>query len=274
LITIISLPGRGLKFIYPWINHTYMPSIKAVIIEDEERSRIVLQNLLETYCSEVEVIGKTDSVTSGIDLIRQVKPDLLFLDVQITGGTGFDVLEKIHDLQVAVIFTTAYDHYALKAFKFSAIDYLLKPIDIEELKTAVHKVAAKDKREEEQYKIQNLLSNIRHPENDPVLLVSTAEAVEFVQIRDIMRCEAHGAYTQIFLRDTKPVMVSKVIKEFEFLLQDYGFYRVHQSHLVNVKEVRKYVKSDNYLLTRDGAKIQLARSRKDDFFNVLNKVQL
>ncbi len=248
--------------------------MKAVIIEDEERSRIVLQNLLETYCPDVEVAGGADAVSSGVKLIRAVQPDILFLDVQINGGTGFDVLEKIHDLKVSVIFTTAYDHYALKAFKFSAIDYLLKPIDIDELKAAVKKVMISSQQEEDQYKIKNLLSNLKNPDEDPVLLVSTIEAVEFVRIRDIVRCEAQGAYTQLFLRDARPVMVSKVIKEFEFLLQDYGFYRVHQSHLINLKEVRKYVKSDNYLLMRDGAQIQLARSRKDDFFNVLHKVQL
>ena len=251
-----------------------MQLMKALIIEDEERSRIVLQNLLETYCPEVEVIGSADSVTSGINAVRTLQPEILFLDVQISGGTGFDVLDKLHDKKLSVVFTTAYDHYALKAFKFSAIDYLLKPIDIEELKSAVKKVSQSTRQEEEQYKIQNLLTNIKNPNEDPVLLVSTMEAVEFVRIRDIVRCEAQGAYTQLFLNDSRPVMVSKVIKEFEYLLQDYGFYRVHQSHLINLKEVRKYVKSDNYLLMRDGAQIQLARSRKDDFFNVLHKVQL
>ena len=248
--------------------------MKAIIIEDEERSRIVLQNLLETYCPEIEVTGTADSVSSSIKLIRATPPDLLFLDVQIIGGTGFDVLDKLRDIHIPVIFTTAYDHYALKAFKFSAIDYLLKPIDIDELKSAVKKVSQSSQREEEQYKIQNLLSNLRNPNEDPVLLVSTLEAVEFVRINEIIRCEAQGAYTQLFLKDTKPVMVSKVIKEFEFLLQDHGFFRVHQSHLVNLKEVRKYVKSENYLLMRDGAQIQLARSRKDEFFQALHKVQV
>jgi two-component system LytT family response regulator len=251
-----------------------MPAMRAVIIEDEERSRIVLQNLLGTYCPEVEVVGEAASVLTGVKSVTSLQPDLLFLDVQIAGGTGFDVLEKLNDQRVSVIFTTAYDHYALKAFKFSAIDYLLKPIDIDELKAAVRKAAASTARDEDQYKIKNLLSNLKNPTEDPVLLVSTLEAVEFVRIREIIRCEAQGAYTQLFLKDTKSVMVSKVIKEFEFLLQEYGFYRVHQSHLINLKEVRKYVKSDNYLLMRDGAQIQLARSRKDDFFNALHKVQL
>ena len=251
-----------------------MKTCKAVIIEDEERSTIVLQNLLETYCPDVEVVGNATSVQDGIKTVNALQPDILFLDVQIVGGTGFDILEKLNNTRVSVIFTTAYDHYALKAFKFSAIDYLLKPIDIDELKIAVKKVTAPNQQAEDEFKIKNLLSNIKNPSEDPVLLVSTLEAVEFVRIREIIRCEAQGAYTQLILKDTKSVMVSKVIKEFEFLLQEYGFYRVHQSHLINLREVRKYIKSENYLLMRDGAQIQLARSRKDDFFNVLHKVQL
>ena len=248
--------------------------MKAVIIEDEERSRIVLKNLLETYCPEVELVGMADSVVTGVNALRTHTPDVVFLDVQINGGTGFDVLDKLGDTQTAIVFTTAYDQYALKAFKFSAIDYLLKPIDIEELKNAVRKAGTSAQDEVRQFQIQNLLSNLKHPEEAPVLLVSTIDAVEFVRIQDIIRCEAQGAYTELFLRDHKPLMVSKVIKEFEFLLQDYGFYRVHQSHIVNLKEVRKYVKAENYLLMRDGAQIQLARSRKEEFFSALNKVQL
>ena len=235
---------------------------------------VVLQNLLETYCPDVEVVGNATSVQDGIKTVNALQPDILFLDVQIVGGTGFDILEKLNNTKVSIIFTTAYDHYALKAFKFSAIDYLLKPIDIDELKIAVKKVTAPNQQAEDEFKIKNLLSNIKNPSEDPVLLVSTLEAVEFVRIREIIRCEAQGAYTQLILKDTKSVMVSKVIKEFEFLLQEYGFYRVHQSHLINLREVRKYIKSENYLLMRDGAQIQLARSRKDDFFNVLHKVQL
>lgn len=248
--------------------------MKAVIVEDEERSRIVLQNLLETYCPEVEVVAMADSVSSGVRELRTHNPDVVFLDVQINGGTGFDVIDKMDHIQSSVIFTTAYDQYALKAFKFSAIDYLLKPIDIEELKTAVRKATESNQSIVRQYQMQNLLSNLKNPDEAPVLLVSTIDAVEFVRIGDIIRCEAQGAYTQLFMKDSKPLMVSKVIKEFEFLLQDYGFYRVHQSHLINLKQVRKYVRSENYLLMLDGAQVQLARSRKEEFFNALNKVQV
>lgn len=248
--------------------------MKAVIVEDEERSRIVLQNLLETYCPEVEVVGVADSVSSGVKELRAHNPDVVFLDIQISGGTGFDVLDKMDQVHTAVIFTTAYDQYALKAFKFSAIDYLLKPIDIEELKLAVRKASNSNQSIMRQYQIQNLLTHIKNPDEAPVLLVSTIDAVEFVRMPDIIRCEAQGAYTQLFMKDSKPIMVSKVIKEFEFLLQDYGFFRVHQSHLINLKEVKKFVKPDNYLLMRDGAQIQLARSRKEEFFQALNKVQV
>lgn len=248
--------------------------MKAVIVEDEERSRIVLRNLLETYCPEVEIVDTADSVNSALKILRVHQPDIVFLDVQINGGTGFDVLDKMDDLHASLIFTTAYDSYALKAFKFSAIDYLLKPIDIEELKAAVRKASISQEQTVGQVKIQNLLSNLKNPNEDPVLLVSTLEAVEFIRIKDIIRCEAEGAYTKLFLRDLKPIMVSRVIKEFEFLLQEYGFYRVHQSYLINLKEVRKFVKSENYLIMRDGAQIQLARSRKEEFFNAINKVQL
>lgn len=248
--------------------------MKAVIIEDEERSRMVLQNLLQNYCPDVEVSAMADSVTTGVEAILKHHPDIVFLDVQINGGTGFDVLDRLKGESPSVIFTTAYDQYALKAFKFSAIDYLLKPIDIEELKAAVRKASTTTSHDEDKYKIQNLLSNLKNPNEDPVLLVSTLEAVEFIRIKDIIRCEASGAYTQLYLRDRKPVMVSKIIKDFEFLLQDYGFYRVHQSHIINLKEVQKFVKSENFLVMRDGAQIQLARSRKDEFFNMLHKVQV
>lgn len=248
--------------------------MRAVIIEDEERSRLVLQNLLATYCPDVEVVATADSVSTALEALHTFQPDIMFLDVQINGGYGFDVLDKMKDVKAGVIFTTAYDHYALKAFKFSAIDYLLKPIDIDELKAAVQKALNSKNQAENQYKIQNLLSNLKNPKEDPVLLVSTLEAVEFVRIKEIIRCEAQGAYTLLILKDHKPILVSKIIKDFEFLLLDYGFYRVHQSHLINLKEVQRFVKSENYLLMRDGAQIQLARSRKDDFFNVLHKVQL
>lgn len=248
--------------------------IRATIIEDEERSRNVLENLISTYCPDVEVIDMADGVKTGVEALLREQPDVLLLDVQLKDGTGFDVLEQVKPLKSAIIFTTAYDQYALKAFKFSAIDYLLKPIDIDELKGAIQRVAEPDEKLMNDYKVQNLLSNLRRqPDEDPVLLVSTMETIEFIRIEDIARCEAKGAYCMLHLRDSKPLLVSKVIKEFEFLLKDFNFYRVHQSHLVNLKEIRKFIKSHSSLVMRDGTEIQLARSRKDGFFEELNKIK-
>ena len=248
--------------------------MKAVIIEDEERNRIVLQSLIETYCSEVEIIGHADSVRTGVQLVRSKNPQLIFMDVQLIGGTGFDILNKLEDYAGGLIFTTAYDQYAVKAFKFSAIDYLLKPIDVDELKNAVRRALEVDKMNINRYKFQNLISNLKKPEGeDPVLLVSTLDTIEFVRMEDIVRVEAQGAYSEVYKKDNTKIMVSKVIKEFEYLLNDHGFYRVHQSHILNLSCIKKYIKSDHCLELRDGMKIQLARSRKEQFFEVMKKMQ-
>jgi two-component system LytT family response regulator len=199
---------------------------------------------------------------------------VIFLDVQIYDGSGFDILEKLGDVNSSVVFTTAFDQYAIKAFKFSAIDYLLKPIDIHELKAAVKKVASTNDRSLGQEKIHNLLSNINQKDEPPVLLVSTNESTEFVRLGEILHCEAHGAYTMLHMLDTKPILVSRVIKEFEHLLKEYGFFRVHQSHIINLKEIRKYIKPDNCILMRDGTRIQVARSRKEEFFDAMKTLQL
>lgn len=246
---------------------------KAVIIEDEERSRNVLQNLVESYCQGIEIVGFADSVDSGVMVIKEKKPEILFLDIQLLDGTGFDILEKARDFNGAVIFTTAFDQYALKAFKFSAIDYLLKPIDIEELKRAVERATSVSGQEHNSQKIEHLLTNLkRQPDDHPVLLISTIEAIEFIRIQDIGRCEAQGAYCKLHMKDGKYLLASKVIKEFEFLLREYAFFRIHQSHLVNLSEVKKYVKAHSSVIMRDGKELQVARSRKDDFLKAMRQM--
>ena len=239
--------------------------MKAVIIEDEERSRIVLQNLIETYCPEISVAGVADSVDSGVLTIRNQDPDVIFLDVQLSGGTGFDVLENIRDLAASVIFTTAYDHYALKAFKFSAIDYLLKPIDIEELKSAVQRATEIRKDSLRQQQIRNLVAYVKNPDEAPVLLVTVPEAVEHIHIPDIMRCEAKGDHTVFYLKNHPPVSVDKPIADVEYLLADYGLFRTHAEHIVNIKEVRRAIRSYTVLVLSDDTEVPLSASRKHAF---------
>ena len=247
--------------------------MNSVIIEDEKRNVIVLQSLLETYCPEVKVTGVANSVTSGIRLIGEQEPDLIFLDIQLIGGTGFDILEKFDEINAEVIFTTAYDRYALKAFKFSAIDYLLKPIDIDELKQAVKRALNSGRKHINNQKIQNLLSNLdTKTKDDPIMLVSTIDTIEFIRVQEIVRIEAQGAYSKIHMKSKKSLLASKVIKEFDLLLKGHAFHRVHQSHIINMSCVDKFLKGQSCFLLKDGSKIQLARTRKDQFFEEFKKI--
>ena len=246
---------------------------RAAIIEDEEGSRIVLERLLKTYCPEITVVGHADSVEKGITLLEQMMPQILFLDVHLVDGTGFELLEKCEKFDGAVIFTTAFDQYAMRAFRFSAIDYLLKPIDIEELKEAVTKATSTHPLSRASKEIEHLLSNLkRKPQDPPLLLVSSQDKIEFVRIHDIVRCEGQGSYSTIHLKDGQKITTSKVLKEYDLLLRDYLFYRVHQSHLVNLREVQHFVKAHSSIVMRDGKKIHVARRRKDGLIRTIQQL--
>ena len=173
---------------------------------------------------------------------------------------------------MAIIFTTAYDHYAVKAFKFSAIDYLLKPIDIEELKSAVRKAQAIGSQNLSAQKLQALLES-RHKAaaRRPILMVANSDAIDFIKIRDIVRIEAQGAYTKFYMNDDRTFVASKVMKEFEFRLKDHTFCRVHQSHLINLDYITKYMRAQHSILMSDGSLISLSRSRKHQFFAMLEE---
>lgn len=247
--------------------------MRSVIIEDEERNRIVLQSLLETYCPEVQCVGYADSVRSGVKLIQSTAPELIFMDIQLIGGTGFDILEKVDGLTAHVIFVTAYDQYAIKAFKFSAIDYIMKPIDIDDLRRAVQKATIQSEQTLNRSKLEVLITNLKESaDGNPIMLVSTIDTIEFVKINEIIRLEAQGSYTKIYMEDKKCILASKVIKEFEYLLTDHSFYRVHQSHIIHVKSIKKYLKTEHKFQLIDGTVVQLARSRKEQFFELLKHI--
>ena len=231
--------------------------------------------MLEEFFPEIKVVGMADSVETGVLVINEHAPEIAFLDVQLTDGTSFEILEQLDYSNLSVVFTTAYDQYAIKAFRFSAVDYLLKPIDIDELKAAVAKVIANVGNGATNQQIDHLMQNVnRDPGLDPMLLISTAESIEFVDIHNIIRCQADSAYCNVYLKNGQRLVASKVIKEFELLLEGYGFFRVHQSHLVNLRELKKYSRSENLLILKDGSRIQLARSRKDNFFKELSKLKI
>lgn len=241
--------------------------LRAIIVEDELHSREALKNLVKDYCPEVNVIASAASVEEGIQLVNSLQPNLLFLDIALNVGTGFDLLEQAQKRSFDVILTTAYENYALRAIKFSAIDYLLKPIDIEELMTAVRKVLDKRQAQSYNHQIDTLLHNLQNRNQlDHTITLSTAEGMMFVPVHEIVRLEAMGSYTQFYLTDKRKVLVSKHLKEYEQLLAEANFYRVHQSHLVNLNQVAKYVKAEGgYLILKDQTKISISSRRKEHF---------
>jgi two-component system LytT family response regulator len=248
--------------------------INAVIIEDEKKSREVLEALVKANCPDVNLLGSADSVASGVELIRSVKPALVFLDIEMADGSGFDLLEKTSNSGFEVIFTTASDAHALRAIKYSAIDYLLKPIDADELKAAVEKIRAKKSDSANIENLKFLLQNFRKPsEHYSKITLPTGNAYEIVNVKDIIRCEADGSYTTFFLENKKKLLVSASLKHYEDLLPEEDFIRVHHAHLVNMNHVVRYLKTDGgYAVMSDGTQIEISRRKKDAFLQRLNKV--
>jgi Response regulator of the LytR/AlgR family len=247
--------------------------LKAVIVEDEIRSREFLKNLVGEFCTSVEIAGDASSVEEAVALINRVKPNLVFLDIEMHTGTGFDVLQQVTHKDFHVIFTTAYDHYAIKAIKFSAVDYLLKPIDVEELEGAVQKVEEKIQNNTSQQTLSMLLQNLKKaPDQEYSITLATSEGLEFVPLHEIIRLEASGPYTHFFLKNGKKIIVSKNLKEYEMMLGDHQFFRVHNSHIINMKEVRKMVKTDGgYAVMSDDSMITISPKKKDEFMMQLGQ---
>jgi len=242
--------------------------LRAIIVEDEKHSRETLKSLLEEYCEGVEVIGMAENVAHAVEKIEAHKPDLVFLDIELQTGTGFDVLKQLSHVDFEVIFTTAFEHYAIKAIKFSSIDYLLKPIDMDELQAAIDK--ARIKKDKDQYKsqLELLLKNLNNPTGDKKkICLATADGIEFINVDTIIYCEANGSYTNFYLEPAMKLMVSKNLKEYEQLLNDQNFLRVHNSFLINLSKVKKFVKSEGgYIVMNNDAQVSISQGRRDEFF--------
>lgn len=243
--------------------------LRVVIVEDEPHSMMSLENRLRDYCPSTRVVGRADNITDGVREISTRKPDLLFLDIEMPGGNGFELLEQCNGFDFEVIFTTAFEHYALKAIKFSALDYLLKPIDVDELQEAVRKVTKKKERDVDNLKVITLLRNLGRSKVDQTIALATAEGLEFIRVSDIYYCQAEGSYTQFHLKKGGKLLVSKHLKEYENLLGEYGFFRVHNSFLINLSEVARYVKGDGgYLIMNNGDSVSLSPRRRDAFIRL------
>ena len=238
--------------------------IRAVIIDDEESSVNVVKLLLQKKVPAIQEIYTAVGAVAGIQYIKEYKPQLIFLDIEMPMMSGFELLEEFKDHSFEIIFITAYDHYAIKAIKYSALDYLLKPIDAEELKEAVTRFIIKHELNQSQKpSYENLMYNLKQPAAaDYRLAIATTEGTSFYPTNDIIRCEAISNYTKFFFKDKKPVITSKTLKEYEDLLAEQHFLRVHRAHLVNQKYIVSFSR-DHELKMNDGSLVQVSRRKWD-----------
>lgn len=246
--------------------------IKTLIVDDEVNNRENLHALLNEYCKDVEVVGLADSVDSAYKIIKSQKPDLVFLDIKMPKKDGFKLLESLNEINFEVIIVTAYNQYAIQAIKFCAIDYLLKPIDIIELNNAVDLVSRRMDQKKENEGLKQLINHLNNKKRSTKIGLASQEKVDFVETNQIIRCEADNNYTHIFIDNQKKMTISKTLKEFEELLSDYGFIRLHQSHLVNSAYIQSYYKNDGgYIKLNDGTTIPISRTKKNEIIALIKK---
>jgi two-component system LytT family response regulator len=243
--------------------------MKAYILDDELSAIEVLEIYLHKHFPEITVVGKNTKPIDAIDEIALLQPNLLFLDVQMPKLNGFEVLEQLPKPWPKVVFTTAYDKFAIDAIKYSAVYYLLKPLNLPELKNAIEKVTENLMHNYDYLRLQELLFNMKaQGSQKPKIAVKNNDAIEYLSIDEIIRCEADNNYTKIYLSGGKKIIVSKTLKEFELVLEQYNFLRIHQSHLINKEHLKRYIKTDGgSVILADGTELPVARARKD----ILNK---
>ena len=248
--------------------------MRALIIDDEKIARNTLKSDVEAYCPDINIIGEADGVKAGTAAIIELKPDLVFLDVEMQDGTGFDVLEALKPISFKVIFTTAHNGYAIRAFKYSAVDYLLKPVDSDELIEAIKKINSISVTSLLQNSLNVLLENTRNTKKETQkIVISTTDGHSIFTINEVIRFEADRNYTKVFIVHEKPLLVAKTLKHFEDVLKDQNFERVHQSHYVNIQHIKKYISRDGgYLIMSDKSNVPVAQRKKTELLALLESL--
>jgi len=244
--------------------------LTAIIIDDEQKGRLALKQKLHDYCPDVRLTGEAENGEEGMKLVEKNKPDIVFLDIEMPRMDGFEMLNIIKKKNFCIIFTTAYDQYAIKAIKYAAFDYLLKPIDIEELKTAVEKVGSKQSNQTEN-QIELLQQNMLHPKKQlNKLAIPTLEGLLFFDINDIIHLEANSNYTCIHFSGKPKITASKTLKEFEELLPEDIFFRIHHSHLINLNYIKRYIRGDGgQVELQNGTYVDVSRRKKEEFLKAI-----
>ncbi|HKR04341.1 MAG TPA: LytTR family DNA-binding domain-containing protein [Bacteroidia bacterium] len=245
--------------------------IHAVIIDDEQKCIETLSILIKMHCPEITIDASCNNGSDGIKAINQHKPDVVFLDIEMPKMNGFDMLEKFEKIFFHVVFTTAYNQFAIKAFRYSALNYLLKPIDPDDLKSTVSRIKElKGPGFNEQFEI--LMQNIKSNNKPQRIALSTGDGLVFVNTKDIMYCHSESNYTHVLLTGGEKYLLAKTIKEFEDTLSEDNFFRIHNSYVVNLDQIKKFVRGDGgYVVMKDGTSITIARARREEFFSLFDK---
>ncbi|MEX1192253.1 MAG: LytTR family DNA-binding domain-containing protein [Brumimicrobium sp.] len=243
---------------------------KVLIVDDENRTRTLLSRMIENMNLDVQIFPDGSSVSSGIEAIKRINPDILLLDIQMPDGSGFDLLEKLETRDFEVIFVTAHQEYAIRAIKSSALDYILKPIETNELEKAMENaITSLDGKKDSSAQFETLLNNIQSDKKK--IILRTIESLYIFDINDIVRCQSERNYTNVFINDGRKIITSKLLKEHEEVLQYPVFLRCHRSHLINLNYLDRYDKSDGgTIVMKDGSEIPISRSTKERFFEILN----
>ncbi|NHM06665.1 response regulator transcription factor [Flavobacterium sp. CYK-4] len=246
--------------------------LRAIVVDDIEAIRKDHIALLKNHCPNIAVIGQADSVESGVSIIKQLAPDLVFLDVEMPDGNGFDLLQKLKPFDFKVIFITGYEDFAIRAFRFSAIDYLLKPVKATDLVEAVQKAEQSLNNEVLELKLSNLFANLERPKNLQKLVLKTADKIYSVNIQDIVHCESDKNYTTFHFINAPQLIVSTNLKEYDMMLSPHNFFRTHKSHLINMAYFDHFIKSEggNKIIMKNKTAIPLSVRKKDEFLILLD----
>lgn len=248
-------------------------NLRTIIIDDEQDAVNFIKSIIEEYCPKLELVGTANSAKDGSKIIIEKTPDLVFLDVEMPHGSGFDLLSNFPNNTFDVIFVTAFNHYAIKAIKFSAVDYILKPINISELIQAVDKVIdGKTKNQNRGENFTTLLENVRSS-LPAKLAIPTSDGMEYLNTKEIIRVEADRSYSWFFLVDRRKILVSRNLKEYQELLSDRNFFRTHNSHLINLEYVKKYIRHEGGAVElTDGTQVPISRGKRDLFLLQMAKL--
>ena len=242
----------------------------AIIIDDELKGRIALKQKLLDHCPDIKLIGEADSGKQGIDLIESIHPDIVFLDIEMQGMDGFEMLKNISNKKFHIIFTTAYDHYAIKAIKFAAFDYLLKPVDIEELKEAIERINKNKLQAHTIKKLEVLEQHLFANSALNKIAIPTIDGLLFFNMSDIVYLEAHSNYTEIHFTNSQKLTASRTLKEFEEMLPADKFFRPHHSYIINLQYIKRYIRGDGgQIELQNGTVVSVSRKKKEEFLKVI-----